>query len=160
MGAGAGGAFSYERGTPVMILIRAWAQMGAGAGGASGAGEMEARLKASLLQVDTRVCFVYTRLRFLDTLTFFLDTRVCFLDTPVCFLYTLTCFLCTLTCFLYTLTYFLDKRVCCLDTRVCAGEMEARLKASLLQVHGYLAHKNPPPVGPYSSLMPRDLWLS
>ena len=23
---------------------------------------------------------------------------------------------------------------------------------------GYLAHKNPPLVGPYSSSMPRDLW--
>jgi len=25
-------------------------------------------------------------------------------------------------------------------------------------LQGYLANKNPPPVGPYSSPMPRDLW--
>ena len=32
--------------------------------------------------------------------------------------------------------------------------------ASRVDVQGYLAHKNPPPLGPYSRTMPRALWQS
>jgi len=46
------------------------------------------------------------------------------------------------------------------STRLEEASMQLPHPRTTFALQGYLAHKNPPLVGPYSSPMPRDLWWS